>query len=238
MKRFSALLIRQSLLLAVLPVAGGVFAQAPAPAAAAASPARPAIERQEIRAQLLPRRYTTIAAEIGAKVNRLNYAADNLNNVSMNTSASRSRIQDTDYAQATTELARRQIIQQAATAMLAQANQQPSVGAVSAEVSTLTVSPPQAKSSSPGLSRAFLFLAWALLLRKHRHDLTWLCRFTDSQAAMVCRSRCCLWRAHHDRHQHQHQIADFSERAQHQQPCTVFGDGTAVHRQAHQQRRR
>ena len=71
MKRFSALLIRQSLLLAVLPVAGGVFAQAPAPAAAAASPARPAIERQEIRAQLLPRRYTTIAAEIGAKVSRL-----------------------------------------------------------------------------------------------------------------------------------------------------------------------
>lgn len=65
-------------------------------------------------------------ADLGAKVNRLNYAADNLNNVSMNTSASRSRIQDTDYAQATTELARTQIIQQAATAMLAQANQQPS----------------------------------------------------------------------------------------------------------------
>ena len=65
-------------------------------------------------------------ADLGAKVNRLNYAADNLNNVSMDTSASRSRIQDTDYAQATTELARTQIIQQAATAMLAQANQQPS----------------------------------------------------------------------------------------------------------------
>lgn len=64
-------------------------------------------------------------ADLGAKVNRLNYAADNLNNVSMNTSASRSRIQDTDYAQATTELARTQIIQQAATAILAQANQQP-----------------------------------------------------------------------------------------------------------------
>jgi flagellin len=65
-------------------------------------------------------------SNLGAKVNRLNYAADNMSNVSLNTAASRSRIQDTDYAQATTELARSQIIQQAATAMLAQANQQPS----------------------------------------------------------------------------------------------------------------
>ena len=64
-------------------------------------------------------------ADLGAKVNRLTYAADNLANVSQNTSASRSRILDADYAQATTELARTQIIQQAATAMLAQANQQP-----------------------------------------------------------------------------------------------------------------
>ena len=65
-------------------------------------------------------------ADLGAKVNRLNYAADNLTNVSMNAAASRSRIQDADYALATTELARSQIVQQAATAMLAQANQQPS----------------------------------------------------------------------------------------------------------------
>jgi len=63
---------------------------------------------------------------LGAMVNRLNYAADNLTNVSTNTAASRSRILDTDYAAATTELARTQIIQQAATAMLAQANQSPS----------------------------------------------------------------------------------------------------------------
>jgi flagellin len=63
---------------------------------------------------------------LGAMVNRLNYAADNLTNVSTNTAASRSRILDTDYAAATTELARSQIIQQAATAMLAQANQSPS----------------------------------------------------------------------------------------------------------------
>jgi flagellin len=64
-------------------------------------------------------------AEMGSKINRLTYAADNLANVSQNTSASRSQIMDTDYASATTELARTQIISQAATAMLAQANQAP-----------------------------------------------------------------------------------------------------------------
>ena len=64
-------------------------------------------------------------AELGSKINRLTYAADNLSNISMNTAASRSRILDTDYAQVTTQLARSQIIQQAGTAMLAQANQQP-----------------------------------------------------------------------------------------------------------------
>ena len=62
---------------------------------------------------------------LGAAINQLTYAADNLSNISMNTAASRSRIVDTDYAQASTELARTQIIQQAATAMLAQANQSP-----------------------------------------------------------------------------------------------------------------
>lgn len=64
-------------------------------------------------------------AGIGAVVNRINYAVDNLANVSLNTSASRSRIMDADYAKASSELARSQIIEQAATAMLAQANQQP-----------------------------------------------------------------------------------------------------------------
>jgi flagellin len=63
-------------------------------------------------------------ATIGATINRLEYAADNLSNVSQNASASRSRILDADYASETTELARTQIIQQAATAMLSQANQQ------------------------------------------------------------------------------------------------------------------
>ncbi|WP_353238141.1 flagellin [Limnohabitans sp.] len=67
----------------------------------------------------------TARSTMGATINRLSYVADNLANISQNTSASRSRIQDTDYASATTELARTQIIAQAATAMLAQANQQP-----------------------------------------------------------------------------------------------------------------
>jgi flagellin len=67
----------------------------------------------------------TFRADLGAKINRFTYAIDNMANISMNTSAARSRIQDADYASATTELARSQIIQQAATAMLAQANQQP-----------------------------------------------------------------------------------------------------------------
>jgi len=64
-------------------------------------------------------------AVIGAGINRLTYAADNLTNISQNTASSRSAIVDTDYATATTQLARTQIIAQAATAMLAQANQQP-----------------------------------------------------------------------------------------------------------------
>jgi flagellin len=62
-------------------------------------------------------------AVFGAGMNRLEYAIDNLSNGSMNAMASRSRIEDADYATETTELARTQIIQQASTAMLAQANQ-------------------------------------------------------------------------------------------------------------------
>jgi flagellin len=64
-------------------------------------------------------------ATFGAISNRLTHAVDNLTNVKTNTEASRSRIMDTDYAAATSELARTQIIQQAGTAMLAQANQLP-----------------------------------------------------------------------------------------------------------------
>ena len=62
-------------------------------------------------------------ARMGASMSRLEYAADNLQNVSQNSSAARSRVLDADYASETTELARTQIIQQAGTAMLSQANQ-------------------------------------------------------------------------------------------------------------------
>jgi flagellin len=61
----------------------------------------------------------------GATANRLVYAADNATNVSMNSSASRSRIMDADYAQTTADLARAMILDQAGAAMLTQANQQP-----------------------------------------------------------------------------------------------------------------
>ena len=64
-------------------------------------------------------------ATFGAITNRLEHAIDNLTNVKTNTEASRSRILDTDYAESTSELARTQIIQQAGTAMLAQANALP-----------------------------------------------------------------------------------------------------------------
>ena len=67
-----------------------------------------------------------LAAELakqGANINRLEYAQDNLMSVAANIDASRSRIEDADYADETSELARTQIISQAATAMLAQANQ-------------------------------------------------------------------------------------------------------------------
>lgn len=60
---------------------------------------------------------------MGAVMNRLEHAIDNLTNVSTNTTQSRSQIQDADYAKASSDLARAQIIQQAATAVLAQANQ-------------------------------------------------------------------------------------------------------------------
>jgi flagellin len=61
-------------------------------------------------------------ATMGAVMNRLQHVVDNLTNVSMNEEASRSQIEDADYAAASTELARTQIMQQAATAVLAQAN--------------------------------------------------------------------------------------------------------------------
>ena len=64
-------------------------------------------------------------SNMGAVISRLQFTSDNLANVSTKAQESLSRIQDTDYSQATTELAKRNIIQQAAQAMLAQANQAP-----------------------------------------------------------------------------------------------------------------
>jgi flagellin len=66
---------------------------------------------------------TTMRSAMGAFQNQFNAAITNLQNTTMNLQASRSRILDTDYAKETTNLAKAQIIQQAATAMLAQANQ-------------------------------------------------------------------------------------------------------------------
>ena len=64
-------------------------------------------------------------AKMGAIISRLEFTSDNLFAVSAKASESRSRIEDTDYSVATTDLARRNIIQQAAQSMLAQANQAP-----------------------------------------------------------------------------------------------------------------
>jgi flagellin len=61
-------------------------------------------------------------ATMGAVMNRLDHVINNLTNVSMNMSSSRSQIEDADYASSSTELAKTQIMQQAATAVLAQAN--------------------------------------------------------------------------------------------------------------------
>ena len=65
---------------------------------------------------------SSLRANMGAVMNRLEHVVDNLTDVSMNEEASRSQIEDADYASASTELARTQIMQQASTAVLAQAN--------------------------------------------------------------------------------------------------------------------
>lgn len=65
-------------------------------------------------------------AQLGAKQNRLEYAISNLGNAIENQSTARSRIVDADFAVETANMTRAQILQQAGTAMLAQANQIPS----------------------------------------------------------------------------------------------------------------
>ena len=61
-------------------------------------------------------------AKWGATMNRLDYTVSNLQNISENTSAARSRIQDTDYAREAANLARSQVLQQAGMSMLSQSN--------------------------------------------------------------------------------------------------------------------
>ena len=70
---------------------------------------------------------TTQRGELGAVQNQLEYTVSNLTEYSNNLSASRSRVMDTDYAAETANLTKGQILQQASTAMLAQANQMPNV---------------------------------------------------------------------------------------------------------------
>jgi len=62
---------------------------------------------------------------MGGIMNQLSYSADNMVNISTNIAASRSTVMDTEYATASAQLSKSQIVQQAATAMLVQANQQP-----------------------------------------------------------------------------------------------------------------
>ena len=64
----------------------------------------------------------TQRSELGAVSNRLNHTVNNLTNMSTNLSSAQGRIQDADFALETTELAKNQILQQASTSMLAQAN--------------------------------------------------------------------------------------------------------------------
>lgn len=66
-------------------------------------------------------------ATLGAVQNQLEYAVDNVSTLSANLTAARSQVIDTDYASETASLTKGQILQQAATAMLAQANQMPNV---------------------------------------------------------------------------------------------------------------
>ncbi len=66
-------------------------------------------------------------AELGAYQNRFNHAISNLDNIHENVAASRSRIQDTDYAKETTQMVKHQILQQVSTSILAQAKQAPNL---------------------------------------------------------------------------------------------------------------
>ena len=68
-----------------------------------------------------------VRADLGAKQNRFSSTIRNLTNVAENVSASKSRIMDADFAKESANLARNQVLQQASSSMLAQANQQPQI---------------------------------------------------------------------------------------------------------------
>lgn len=70
---------------------------------------------------------TSTRADLGAKQNRFSSVIRSNDNTAQNVSASRSRIQDTDYAAESAILARNSVLQQASSSMLAQANQQPQI---------------------------------------------------------------------------------------------------------------
>uniref|UniRef100_UPI004048CB92 flagellin N-terminal helical domain-containing protein n=1 Tax=Limnohabitans sp. TaxID=1907725 RepID=UPI004048CB92 len=110
-----------SLTFSVTPVKSGNNLVAGSATVATAADARTAVDTVTTALATV----STARAGLGATINRLTYAANNSVNISQNTGVSRSRIIDADYAQATSEMARNMILDQAGTAMLSQANQQP-----------------------------------------------------------------------------------------------------------------
>ncbi|MFT5295375.1 MAG: flagellin [Psychroserpens sp.] len=70
---------------------------------------------------------TSARSDLGSKQNRFSSAIRSNDNTAQNVSASRSRIEDTDYAKESAMLARNSVLQQASSSMLAQANQQPQI---------------------------------------------------------------------------------------------------------------
>ena len=69
------------------------------------------------------RRIDAERGDLGATMNRMQHTIDNLSNIVVNTELSRSRIRDADMAEESVQLSKYQVLQQAANAMLAQANQ-------------------------------------------------------------------------------------------------------------------
>ena len=69
------------------------------------------------------RRVDAERGDLGATMNRMEHTIDNLSNIVVNTTVSRGRIEDADMAEESVNLSKSQVLQQAATAMLAQANQ-------------------------------------------------------------------------------------------------------------------